>query len=73
MKKQYSDHLIEMREQDSELAEMLNVEPRSMKEIQSLMEGSTLALNLEGRTFDLTLDGINVIRQEKENLKGFDL
>jgi len=40
-----------------------------MKEIQSLMEGSVLSLDLGNRLFDLQLDGVTVIRSEKENLK----
>jgi len=41
----------------------------SKENIQSLMGNSTLVLDVEGRTFDLTIEGINVIRNEKENLK----
>jgi len=45
------------------------IEKLSMQEIQSLMEGAVLSLDLDGRNFDLTIDGIQVIRIEKENLK----
>lgn len=41
----------------------------SQKDIQSLMGNSTLAIDLGGKTFDLTIEGINIIRNEKENLK----
>ena len=41
----------------------------SKEDIQSLLGNSTLVLDVEGRTFDLTIEGINVIRNEKENLK----
>jgi isoleucyl-tRNA synthetase len=45
------------------------IEQLNMREIQSLMEGATLALDLTDSTFDLTRDGIIVQRLEKENLK----
>ncbi len=45
------------------------IEELNMQEIQSLMEGATLALDLTDSTFDLTRDGIIVQRLEKENLK----
>ncbi len=41
----------------------------SKNDIQSLMGNSTLVLDIGERTFDLTIEGINVIRNEKENLK----
>ena len=41
----------------------------SKEDIQSLMGNATLALDLGSRTFDLTIEGVNVIRNEKENLK----
>jgi isoleucyl-tRNA synthetase len=45
------------------------IEALSMKEIQSILEGAVLSLDLGSRVFDLTLEGIMVIRNEKENLK----
>jgi isoleucyl-tRNA synthetase len=45
------------------------IEALSMKEIQSLMEGATLEIDLDGRTIDLNREGIVVQRLEKENLK----
>ncbi len=45
------------------------IEELSMKEIQSLMEGATLEIELDGRTLDLNREGIVVQRIEKENLK----
>ncbi len=45
------------------------IETLSMPEIQSLLEGATLSLDLDGRIFDLALEGVNIIRREKENLK----
>lgn len=45
------------------------IEKLSMSEIQSLMDGAILSLDLSGRSFDLTADGIQIIRIEKENLK----
>ncbi|MBN2738893.1 MAG: isoleucine--tRNA ligase [Spirochaetales bacterium] len=41
----------------------------SAKEIQSLMEGAVLSIDIASRQFDLTIDGVMVIRTEKENLK----
>ena len=45
------------------------IEQLSAKEIQQLMEGSTLSLELDGNTFDLTIESVLVQRTEKENLK----
>ncbi|MBN2443533.1 MAG: isoleucine--tRNA ligase [Spirochaetales bacterium] len=45
------------------------IEAFSMKEIQSLLEGAILAIDLGDRMFDLTIDGVIVQRTEKENLK----
>ena len=45
------------------------IDALSMREIQSLLDGAVLSLDLGGRAFDLTSDGVNVIRNEKENLK----
>ena len=41
----------------------------SSKEIQSVMEGGTLALDIGEQGFDLTAEGVNVIREERENLR----
>ena len=45
------------------------IESLTMPEIQSLLEGATLSLDLGVRVFDLTQEGVNIIRNEKENLK----
>ncbi len=45
------------------------IEDLSMREIQTLLEGATLSIDLDGRTLDLTREGIVVQRNEKENLK----
>jgi isoleucyl-tRNA synthetase len=45
------------------------IEALSTREIQSLLEGGTLSLELAGRVFDLTLGEVLVTRTEKENLK----
>ncbi len=61
------------------------IEALSMREIQSLLEGATLSIELEstqptgvrraadrpsgGRVFDLTEEGVIIERREKENLK----
>lgn len=39
------------------------------REIQQLMEGSTLSIDLEGEAVELTIDSVLVQRHEKENLK----
>jgi isoleucyl-tRNA synthetase len=45
------------------------IEGLSLREIQSLLEGATLAMELDGRQFDLTQDGVIISRTEKANLK----
>lgn len=45
------------------------IENLSMAEVQSLLEGSTLSMDYEGGTLELTEEGIVVQRIEKENLK----
>ncbi len=45
------------------------IESLSMAEIQQLMDGATLHIDLGETAFDLLLDGIIVRRIEKENLK----
>lgn len=45
------------------------IEALTGEEIQSLLDGATLSIEVGGRNFDLNLEGINVIRIEKENLK----
>jgi len=48
------------------------IEGLSMREIQSLLEGATLSMELgdtEVRVFDLTEEGVIIARTEKENLK----
>jgi isoleucyl-tRNA synthetase len=45
------------------------IEALSMTEIQSMMEGSTLYLEYDGESLELTIDGIIVQRTEKENVK----
>ncbi|GAH71713.1 unnamed protein product, partial [marine sediment metagenome] len=45
------------------------IENLSMREIQSLLEGATLSIDLGVRFFDLTREGVGIIRHEKENLK----
>jgi len=45
------------------------IEKLSMPDIQSLMDGAVLSLQLGERSFDLTIDGIQIVRIEKENLK----
>jgi len=39
------------------------------RDIQALLAGSTLKLDLGGRSFDLTAEGVQVTRVEKEELK----
>lgn len=41
----------------------------SMKEIQSLLEGTALSLDIDGENLEITIDHIVVQRMEKENLK----
>jgi isoleucyl-tRNA synthetase len=45
------------------------IESLAPDEIQSLMDGATLALDLDGETLDLDLDGVVIQRMEKEGLK----
>jgi isoleucyl-tRNA synthetase len=45
------------------------IESLTMEEIQSLLEGATLALDLGERQFDLTRDAVSIQRNEKENYK----
>jgi isoleucyl-tRNA synthetase len=45
------------------------IEKLKMREIQSLLEGSTLSLDLSARSVDLTSESIIVQRLEKEHLK----
>ncbi|NOY10102.1 MAG: isoleucine--tRNA ligase [Spirochaetes bacterium] len=45
------------------------IEKLSMSDIQSLMDGAVLSIQLGERSFDLTIDGIQIVRIEKENLK----
>ncbi len=45
------------------------IEKLSMPDIQSLMDGAVLSLQLGDRNFDLTIDGIQIVRIEKEKLK----
>jgi isoleucyl-tRNA synthetase len=45
------------------------IETLSKKEIQSLLDGSTLVIDIAGRSIDLTNESVIVQRLEKENLK----
>ncbi len=45
------------------------IENLSVPEILSLQEGATLSIDLGHRVFDLTQEGVIIIRHEKENLK----
>jgi isoleucyl-tRNA synthetase len=45
------------------------IEGLSMREIQSLLEGATLSIEIGQRVFDLTEDGVIIARIERENLK----
>jgi isoleucyl-tRNA synthetase len=45
------------------------IEGLKMGEIQSLLEGATLVLDLDGTNFDLTLEAVSIQRNEKENYK----
>jgi isoleucyl-tRNA synthetase len=45
------------------------IESLTMQEIQSLQDGATLVLDLEGRQFDLTRQAVTIQRNEKENYK----
>ncbi|MBN2552282.1 MAG: isoleucine--tRNA ligase [Spirochaetales bacterium] len=53
-------------------AAALRIEGLSMREIQSLLEGATLSIEIGDpsvRVFDLTAEGVLIDRNEKENLK----
>ena len=45
------------------------IEGLSMREIQSLLEGATLSIEIGKRVFDLTEEGVIIARIERENLK----
>jgi isoleucyl-tRNA synthetase len=45
------------------------IQALTMPEIQSLLEGATLALEVDDQSFDLTLEAVSITRREKENLK----
>jgi isoleucyl-tRNA synthetase len=45
------------------------IEGLSMREIQSLLEGATLSIEIGDRVFDLTEEGVIIARIERENLK----
>ncbi len=45
------------------------IEKLSMHEIQSILEGSTLSLDIEGASYEINHEGILVQRFEKDNLK----
>jgi isoleucyl-tRNA synthetase len=45
------------------------IEGLSMREIQSLLEGATLSIEVGERVFDLTEEGVIIARVERENLK----
>ena len=45
------------------------IEGLSMREIQSLLEGATLSIEIGERVFDLTEEGVIIARIERENLK----
>ena len=45
------------------------IEELSGREIQSLLEGTTLSMDMEGRVLDLTQEDVIIQRNEKENLK----
>jgi isoleucyl-tRNA synthetase len=45
------------------------IEGLSMREIQSLLEGATLSIEIGPRVFDLTEEGVIIDRVERENLK----
>ena len=45
------------------------IESLDREEIKSLLDGATLSLEVEGESFDLTIDSIVVQRKEKEDLK----
>jgi isoleucyl-tRNA synthetase len=45
------------------------IEGLSMREIQSLLEGATLSIEIGNRVFDLTEEGVIIARTERENLR----
>jgi len=45
------------------------IEKLTMQEIQSLLEGATLSIDLDNRNLDLTNESVIIQRNEKENLK----
>lgn len=45
------------------------IQELTAREIQQLLEGSTLSIDVEGEAVDITIDSVLVQRQEKENLK----
>ncbi len=45
------------------------IEQLEGREIQQLMEGSTLSIDLDGESVEITIESVLVQRQEKENLK----
>jgi isoleucyl-tRNA synthetase len=45
------------------------IEGLSMREVQSLLEGATLAIEIGKRVFDLTEEGVIIDRIERENLR----
>ncbi|HOV62585.1 MAG TPA: DUF5915 domain-containing protein, partial [Spirochaetia bacterium] len=45
------------------------IERLTMHEIQSILDGSTLALDIDGTSYEIDKDGIIIQRLEKENLK----
>jgi len=45
------------------------IEGLSMREIQSLLEGAILSIEIGDRVFDLTEEGVIIARTERENLK----
>ena len=47
----------------------LRIEKLTIQEIQSLLDGATLSLDLDGRILDLTEESVIIKRCEKENLK----
>ncbi len=45
------------------------IQELSGREIQSLLEGTVLSMDIDGRTLDLTQEDVMIQRNEKENLK----
>jgi isoleucyl-tRNA synthetase len=50
-------------------AAAVKIETLSHSEIQSLLEGATLALDVEGRSVDITAEKLDIRRVEKANLR----